>query len=124
MNRTIDDFTAEQSKDHDQDACACDEMEHSDLPCFECYSDGDDQDIMTDGGVELHDGAEVLDDGEDTWRGPIPERSIYGELTGDRYFECRDCKIQVHEDNPRDNVMHRSGCSHGNDTNTQIWRGQ
>jgi hypothetical protein len=48
----------------------------------------------------------------DIWTGPHAERSVYGELTGERYHKCNDCGIEVHEDNPREHVEHRDGCRH------------
>lgn len=60
---------------------------------------------------EAADGAEVLEaDDVDPWKGPFTEYDKYGEPTGAKYYRCRDCGLEVHEDINRDVVKHRDGC--------------
>lgn len=49
----------------------------------------------------------------DVWDGPHLEYDRYGEPTGVRYYRCRDCGREVHEDINRERVSHRDGCTHG-----------
>lgn len=64
----------------------------------------------SDGGVEVLDDADA-----DPWTGPFAEYDKYGELTGARYYRCRDCGVEVHEDIDREHVRHRDGCRHSDD---------
>ncbi|QLG49106.1 hypothetical protein [Natrinema halophilum] len=68
----------------------------------------------SDGGVTgaiAGDDAEILEsDDVDPWDGPHVEYDKYGEPTGARYYQCRDCSREVHEDIDRDLVTHRDGC--------------
>ena len=41
---------------------------------------------------EAADSAGILDEESDRWEGPFPEYDKYGELTGERYYKCRDCR--------------------------------
>lgn len=63
---------------------------------------------VADGGVILEEDSDT-----DTWEGPITEYSKYGEPTGDRYYRCRDCGREVHEEIDRETVAHREGCEVG-----------
>lgn len=76
--------------------------------------------IATDGGMidadedsivaKGDDGTEILEDDGDPWKGPFAEHDKYGELTGERFYRCRDCGTEVHEESGRDRVQHRDGC--------------
>lgn len=61
--------------------------------------------------VELDDGAEIIENDEsDPWKGPFAEYDKYGELTGERYYKCRDCGREALESIGRDAVGHRDSC--------------
>ncbi|APX98269.1 hypothetical protein SAMN05421809_3045 [Natronorubrum daqingense] len=49
----------------------------------------------------------------DVWSGPHLEYDKYGQLTGAKYFRCRDCGREVHESIDKEQVTHRSGCENG-----------
>ncbi|WMT10342.1 hypothetical protein NP511_22680 (plasmid) [Natrinema thermotolerans] len=56
-------------------------------------------------------GAEILEnDDVDPWKGPFHETDKYGQLTGAKYYRCRDCGREAHEDIDLDHVQHRDGC--------------
>lgn len=58
-----------------------------------------------------NDGAEILEnDDVEPWEGPHLEYDKYGQLTGAKYYRCRGCGREVHEDIDRDRVAHRDGC--------------
>lgn len=60
-------------------------------------------------------GAEILegDDG-DPWKGPFPEYTKYGTLTGSSYVRCRDCGLETLTGR-KDFASHRDGCKHGDE---------
>ncbi|QCC57323.1 hypothetical protein DVR14_01150 (plasmid) [Natrinema thermotolerans] len=49
-------------------------------------------------------------DDVDPWKGPFHETDKYGQLTGAKYYRCRDCGREAHEDIDLDHVQHRDGC--------------
>jgi len=65
-------------------------------------------DTTTQDGCEVHETT-------DTWSGPHLEYDKYGELTGAKFYRCRDCGREVHESINRDHVTHRDGCRFAED---------
>lgn len=64
-----------------------------------------------DGGIVDSKDAEILEnDDPDIWAGPFAEYDKYGVPTGAKYYRCRDCGLEVHEDANRERADHRSNC--------------
>lgn len=56
-----------------------------------------------------HGGGKDAGGSDGPWLGPIPERDMMGELTGEQYLRCKFCGAEV-LDGEEHNATHKPGC--------------